>query len=368
MPTLLPLCFLLAAPPADPARAPAGRVVVSVLDSENLRNDFGENSRREVAVYLPPGYDGLPPGDDGVEARYPVIYFLHGFGGDHTLLAGIAPLLDGAIARRKIRPFIMAVSNQKTTYGGSFYSNTGAFGDWEDFTAFDVVSHVDGTYRTIADRDARGIAGHSMGGYGALKLAMRRPDRFGAAYALSPGALAIVGEYGPDSDTYRTLAGLRTAAELDDHYFAKVAVAFGRSWSPNPDAPPFYCDVPFGYEGRVPVVDGAVLKKWHAEMPFHMPDDRLRALGRLNAVKLDWGRNAGDRFTAQCGLFSRRLEALGVDHFAEEYLGDHGGGIFAPGGRLPAEMLPFFDDSLRFAGPAVAPREPSAAGVGPDGP
>ena len=327
---------------------------VGVVKSDRLRNDFGESPRREVAVYLPPGYDAGG-------RRYPVIHFLHGFGGDHTLLVGMKELLDDAIRRRKIRPFLMAVSNQNTSYGGSFYSDAGPFGDWEGFTAVDVVRHVDDNYRTLAVRASRGVAGHSMGGYGALKMAVRRPDVFAAAYALSPGALAIVGEYGPESDTYRTLAGLRGPGErLEDHYFAKVAVAFGRSWSPNPNAPPFFCDVPYGYRGGNLVVDDAVLAKWHAEMPYHMADDELRALNRLTALKLDWGRNAGERFTAQCRLFSRRLEALGVDHEAEEYVGDHGGGIYTtgrPGPRRPAAVL--------RGRPAVRPLTAPGAGAGP---
>ena len=80
---------------------------------------MGENATRAISVYLPPGYDA---GDQ----RYPVIYFLHGFSGDNTLLAPIAPLLDLAIATRRIRPFIMVIPDEKTTYDGSFYSNSGA--------------------------------------------------------------------------------------------------------------------------------------------------------------------------------------------------------------------------------------------------
>ena len=87
----------------------------------------------------------------------------------------------------------------------------------------------------LADRGSRGITGHSMGGYGALLLAMKHPDVFSTVYALSPGALAIVREYGPNSDTYRSLASVTSMEELAQTYFGKVVIAFGRSWSPNTD-------------------------------------------------------------------------------------------------------------------------------------
>ena len=74
--------------------------------------------------------------------------------------------------------------------GGSFYTNSPATGNWENFVVKDVVTYIDSRYRTILRPKARGIAGHSMGGYGALSLAMRYPDLFGCAYAMSPGLFA----------------------------------------------------------------------------------------------------------------------------------------------------------------------------------
>ena len=319
----------------------AERVIVDSIRSENLTNEFDENSTREVAVYLPKDYKEST-------RRYPVIYFLHGFNGDHSILGEMAALLDSSVRRNKIRPFIMVVSNQKTSYGGSFYSNSGVFGDWEDFTAFDVVSYVDANFRTIARREGRGIAGHSMGGYGALKIAMLHPDRFSCVYALSPGGLAIVREYGPNSNTYRELNGIKTVEELSQTYFGQVAIAFGKSWSPNPDKPPFFCDIPFTYEDEDLIVKQNVLEKWYRNMPFYMIGKNLENLKQLNAIKLDWGRNAGDRFTIQCEMFSQKLENVGIKHFAEEYIGTHGSGIYTEEGRIPNQLLPFFNDYLEF--------------------
>ena len=318
-----------------------GKVITDTIYSRNLENDFGENPNRAVSVYLPPGYNDS-------KQRYPVIYFLHGFTGDNKMLTPMAEILDFAIATNKIRPFILVISDQKTTYGGSFYSNSQIFGNWEDFTAFDLVEYMDNNFRTIAKSESRGITGHSMGGYGALKIAMHHPEIFSSVYALSPGALAIVREYGPNSTTYKEFASVKNQEDLNKFYFCKVIVAFGKSWSPNPNNPPFYCDVPFEYNGEELVVNQKVLEKWYKNMPLYMIDDNLDNLKKLKAIKFDWGRNAGDRFTIQCEMFSQRLENVGIKHFAEEYIGTHVDNIYTRDGRIPNQMLPFFDFYLDF--------------------
>ncbi|WP_216650035.1 alpha/beta hydrolase family protein [Lewinella sp. W8] len=324
------------------AQVPKGTVIVDSLYSAHLENDYGEHPTRALSVYLPPGYEG---GTDS----YPVIYYLHGFLNNHELWPEMVEVLDFAIANHRIRPFILVVSDQRTTYDGSFYSNSGLFGNWEDFTVFDLVEHMDKNYRTIPNRNSRGITGHSMGGYGALKIAMRHPDIFSSVYALSPGALAIAREYGPNSNTYRELSKVTSTKQLSETYFPKVIVAFAKSWSPNPDKPPFYCDIPFAYHNEELVVKEDVLQKWYKNMPLYMIDDYLDNLRQLRAIKLDWGRNAGDRFTIQCEMFSQRLENVGITHFAEEYIGTHVSGIFTKDGRVPNQMLPFFDHYLDFS-------------------
>jgi S-formylglutathione hydrolase FrmB len=240
------------------------------------------------------------------------------------------------------------VSDQLTTYGGSFYANSSLTGNWADFTANDLVAYMDKNYRTIADRNSRGICGHSMGGHGALKLAMLFPDVFCAVYALSPGGLALVKEFGPNSDSYKQLASIKTKEELEKAYFPKVIVDMGRTWSPNPDKPPFYCDVPFRYEGESLIVDNVVLKKWNQNLPLSMVDDYADNLRKLKAIKLDWGRNDGSRFPVQCSMFSQKLENLGIEHFAEEYIGTHTNKIWTEDGRVLNSMLPFFNTYLQF--------------------
>ncbi|MCU4163468.1 alpha/beta hydrolase [Carboxylicivirga caseinilyticus] len=334
--------LLLSAYSTGVAQVDKGTVITDTIYSKNLENSYGEDPNRAVSVYLPPGYSNS-------QQRYPVIYFLHGFTGDDKMLDFMSDILDYSITTNKIRPFILVISDQKTTYDGSFYSNSQLFGNWEDFTAFDLVKYMDKTYRTIAKPESRGITGHSMGGYGALKIAMRHPELFSSVYALSPGALAIVREYGPNSTTYKDFADVKTQEDLNKIYFGKVIVAFGKSWSPNPENPPFYCDVPFEYTDGKMTINQDVLKLWYENMPLYMVDAYLDNLNKLKAIKLDWGRNAGDRFTIQCKMFSQKLENVGVKHFAEEYIGTHVNNIYTKDGRIPNQMLPFFNSYLIFS-------------------
>ena len=321
-------------------QAQNGMMVVDTIHSKHLENEFGEPESRPVSVYLPPGYSKS-------KQQYPVIYFLHGFNGDHKM-DFMVDVLDYAINQKRIRPFIMVFPNHKTAYGGSFYSNSALYGNFEDFTAYDVVAHIDTKYRTIANKESRGITGHSMGGYGAIQLAVNHPNLFSTVYAISPGALAIVREYGPNSNTFKEVSASKTVEELQATYFGGVMLAFGRSWSPNKDNAPFYCDFPFSYENNELTVHQEVLNKWQSAMPYYTVEEDLENYQKLKAIKLDWGRNAGDRFTIQCSMYSQRLENAGITHFAEEYIGTHVSDIYTKKGRIPQQVLPFFDEYLNF--------------------
>ncbi|MGC3946212.1 MAG: alpha/beta hydrolase-fold protein [Chryseolinea sp.] len=178
--------------------ATSGRVVSFVIKAKSLVNAGGENPERRVSVYLPPGYERSGK-------RYPVIYYLHGYTGTDSIYAGMKDILDRGIAENKIKPFILVQSNQYTLFEGSFYGNSSLTGNWSDFTAKELVTYIDANYRTMSSRESRGIAGHSMGGHGALKIAMLYPEVFSSVYALSPGLLALVKEFGPNSDSFKEL-------------------------------------------------------------------------------------------------------------------------------------------------------------------
>ncbi len=96
------------------------------------------------------------------------------------------------------------------------------------------------------------------------------------------------------------------------------------------------------------IVNQPVLEKWEANMPVYMVDKYADNLRKMTAIKLDWGRNDSPRFPVQIGMLSQRLENLGINHFSEEYIGDHGNKIWTMDGRVLNDLLPFFNDYLKF--------------------
>lgn len=161
------------------------------FESSAIRGDVMEDYWfRNILVYTPPGYDAA----DTSGPNYPVLYLLHGYGGTHTYFKGLYDLgdvMDNLISSGEIEPMIVVTPNATNNLGGSFYTNSPEIGAqsyagrMQDFITNEVVYIIDSVFNTIPDRAHRGIAGHSMGGYGAVKLAMLRNDLFGSAASMS---------------------------------------------------------------------------------------------------------------------------------------------------------------------------------------
>ena len=275
---------------AQNKEVPEGRVIFERFTSEAiLNNPGGEDAMRRVTVYLPPGYD------ESVK-RYPVIYFLHGFTWSDSLHIAVDQMnkhLDQAIADKLIRETIVVMPNNYTNYMGSHYTNSPLTGNWIDFTANEVVQFVDKNYRTIADRNSRGLAGQSMGGHGALKIGMLKSDVFGAVYALSPGTLGWGNDLSLTNPAFKAAQMASTREELFENFYATAIVAMCRAYSPNAEKEPFQCDLPVHYEGDQMHVKPDVLAKWNRNMATNMIADHVEELESLNAIMLDWGRNDG---------------------------------------------------------------------------
>jgi enterochelin esterase-like enzyme len=330
---------------AQPA-PPAGRVAVTYLDSKLLRGNLGgENPRRRVSVYLPAGYEAQP------SRRYPVVYYLHGFTWSDSLVFnqdGMAALLDQAIANGQIRPFILVVPNEKTRFGGSMYVNSATNGPWAEFTARELVTFIDKNYRTLARPGSRGLAGHSMGGGGTLRLALQYPGTWAAAYALSPAFIGPHPSYLPGAGLLQALRATSPAAVQTD-FGALATVALARAFSPNLAARPFGADLPGSLGADSLTQRDAVLGRWVAAMPTAQLPSRVGGLRQLRALAFDWG--AQDEFRhipASCRTFSQWLASFGLRHSAEEYEGTHGSRIMGRTGRVYQQLLPFFNQHLDF--------------------
>src|SRR5207302_7158913 len=116
----------------------------------------GDAVDREVFVFLPPGYATAK------SRRYPVVYALHGYsiGAEQwTHEIHVPQTIEGAFARGA-HEMIVVLPDSKTVHNGSMYSSSVTTGDFENYVARDVVSYIDGHYRTIATRESRGLGGH----------------------------------------------------------------------------------------------------------------------------------------------------------------------------------------------------------------
>ncbi len=132
-------------------------------------------------LYLPPHYA------DDATRRYPVLYLLHGVGGnehDWPDDAHLARIVDPLISTGAIRPLLIVTPAGDTSWYVDSKARGGP-GDYATATAVDLVRHIDTTYRTIADRGGRAIGGLSMGGFGALRLGFEHPETYAAIIALS---------------------------------------------------------------------------------------------------------------------------------------------------------------------------------------
>jgi S-formylglutathione hydrolase FrmB len=157
-------------PPATPIPLEAHQS----YESAAMKTTVGYN------IYLPPGYSV-----SGNTNRYPVIYWLHGRGCSESNDQFPASTVDAAIRSNAIPPLIFVYASGG---GMSFYSDS-CDGQWLAETTLikELIPHIDTTYRTIANGTGRAIQGMSMGGFGALKLALKYPELFSSVVAFAGG-------------------------------------------------------------------------------------------------------------------------------------------------------------------------------------
>ncbi len=156
---------------------------------------------RGVRVYLPPQYDlnehfALRSG-----YGFPVLYLLHGFGGNYTTFTDVykvQQIADRLIAEGEIQPMIIVMPDGFNSLGGSFYTNSDLIGRYEDYIVNELMLMIDTTFHTVAIEDPdtkeiladarfKAISGHGMGGYGAFKMALEYDTTlFGAVSGMSP--------------------------------------------------------------------------------------------------------------------------------------------------------------------------------------
>lgn len=262
--------------------------------------------KKALTVYLPPSYASNASG------RYPVLIYLHGLSGNERNWVDnghLARSLDSLTAAGQPEAIVVMPDGDD-----SWYTTWAALPDvpacradttrresadsycvpwphYDDYIAFDVVQHVDRTYRTKADRAHRGIAGLSMGGYGAVSIALRYPTLFAAAAShsgvlsprlVAPGKLAT------------TDAEFRTAAR---GLWRTISLAFGHDT--------------IGWNAREPALMATRLASMRASS----------GAAAMPALLIDCG--VDDPYVRQNREFHETLQRLGVSHQYAEWPGAH---------------------------------------------
>jgi S-formylglutathione hydrolase len=300
----------------------------------------GDSPDRHVSVYLPPSYKANP------KKRYPVIYFLHGYTDSDDKWYGftkhwinLPQIADSVFATGKVQEAILVTPDAYTRFQGSMYSNSATTGNWEDYVAKELVAYIDTHYRTLAKRESRGLAGHSMGGYGTMRIGQKHPEIFSSLYLLSPCCLAAE-VFTPSSELINRIEAVKdTNTFLKADFGTKIFFASAAAWSPNPVKAPFYLDLPV-QNGQV---QPDVIAKWTANRPLAQLDQYITNLRQLQAIAFD----AGDKdknIAASIQVLDRELNKYGVLHDFDLYEGDHTNRIAE---RISQRMLPFFASHLK---------------------
>ena len=330
-------------PGAKPVRADHIKIHGKALEG-NLEGDAVD---RDAIVFLPPSYATEK------SRRYPVVYALHGFFIGAAQWSGeihVPQTIEGAFAQGA-KEMIVVLPDSKTVYNGSMYSSSVTTGDFENYVAHDVVAYIDAHYRTIANRESRGLVGHSMGGYGASRIGMKHPDVFGSLYIMSPCCMSPMAGGGPgpaDKMKEMAIANEKKIAELKAPSDAAAALpgfgiaqlATAAAWAPNPKNPPLYFDLPT--KDGVPVPE--VQAKFAANAPLVFVHQYIGNLKQYRAIAMDVGDQDGLRVDA--GKLHEIFDQYGIANSFEIYPGTH---TSAVADRFQNHVMPFFSKNLCFA-------------------
>lgn len=311
---------------------PRGALHTLWLDSVLLRNNpLGDDTQRQVAVYVPHGHDG-----SGLPLLVDLAAFLSG-GPVHAGWKGfgenLCERLDRLIGDGTLPPVVVAMPDCFTRLGGNQYINNSVMGPWADVLRQEVVPLVESKFR-CGGAGKRGVFGKSSGGYGAMVHALLYPDFWSAAASHS-------GDMGFELMFFGEFAGvLRTLSAYDmnirawlDNFFSKpkqkshdlhtlLMLAMCASFDPDPSQP---------YGVRLPVDPHTcelIPERWHNFLrwdPLKLAEEHGAGLKKMKSLFFDCG--TFDQYNLLYGArrLHRMLEQRGIAHTYEEFKDDHNG-------------------------------------------
>jgi S-formylglutathione hydrolase FrmB len=313
-----------------------GRLDEIEIESEALRgNALGDPNVRPLWVYTPPGYDDEP------ERRYPCIYVIQGLTGQLDMWRNREPFrpnylenVDSLFASSEVPPTLVAFVDAWTSLGGSQFLNSPGTGRYQDYLCDEIVAFVDDRYRTIPDRDHRGIQGKSSGGYGALVTPMLRPDVFSALASHAGDSLfescylpefreavrALRKDYEGSFDRFWDDFRARPAFSKKEDDVLLDVWCMAACYSTDDDG-----TVRLPFEVSTGTLVDDVWQRWLDKDPVRMIPKHSDELRSMRAIWVDAGTR--DEWFLDNGAVavSKELEALGVEHTLELFDAGHMG-------------------------------------------
>lgn len=312
-----------------------GRFEEVVFESDILKgNRLDDPFQRPLWIYLPPGYSDEPA------KRYPTIYMIQGFTGQldmwrnrSALRKNFPELADELFAREEAPPCILVWVDCWTSLGGSQFIDSPAIGRYHSYLCEEVVPWVDAHYRTLPQREHRGIAGKSSGGYGAMITPMLRPDLWGGL-ATHAGDALFETCYLPE---------FREAARLLREYYNGSYEKFWQDFRSRPAfsrngddvltnewamAACYSADedgtIHLPFDTTTGALIPAVWERWLAWDPVRMVSAHADGLRSMRAIYIDAGKR--DQYYLDLGAEAFRQELIKIgrtDFFFELFNATH---------------------------------------------
>jgi enterochelin esterase-like enzyme len=322
--------------PAHNFEAPWGRIETITIDSKALTNNvLGDPTIRQVAVYLPEGYD------DNADREYPVFVDIVGFtasGFAHIAWKGfgesVPQRVDRLIQEGKMGPVIVALPDCFTSLGGNQYINSSAMGNWADFLCLEMLPALEARFRVRKGSAHRALFGKSSGGYGAIAHGLRYGEHWGAIACHSgdmffdwcyrnemPRILMALAAHDMSIESiHKGFRSARKTGGQSSHILMMLAMA--ATYDPDP-ALPGGIRLPVDLE-TCEMIDER-WQAWLAHDPIHMIDDAAcqSSLKRLKGIYIDCG--TSDQFLLLFGarILTRKLTDLAIEHRFEEFADNH---------------------------------------------
>ncbi len=388
--------------PLDPVYE-SGSMTRGFVNSTSLQGNLSEVPfGRAIYVYEPPDYqiasvdsyevyiDSTQPGGYHYDttyvnyvvtaADYPVLYLLHGYGFDHAYyrdLFLLQDIMDEMITNGEIIPMLVVTPDCSNDFGGSFYTNSPVInsldgggspiaasfaGNFEDFVVNDLIDYMNERFSADTTAAGRAIGGHSMGGYGAMKLAMKYPELFSSVSSMS-GVLAfdymellLPSLFDENGLTVDDTTGFYTMEPSGQKRLTSMAFAMGAAFSPHDhlnfaDSTYFHrlldvplmvgIDLPFDYHAELVKDDSlSMWWKWQNNDPTYMLSTGAYEAGFADLpIYLDCAETDELGLHAHAQAFSQALTTAGITNYEIDFYEGYSGN--------PADHTTFIAERLR---------------------